>query len=64
MPLGQHKEGAIMKTKRGRNPNRKEKLLLSKRNLNADNWLVVECRADMIVIRHKISGTERNIEIK
>lgn len=53
-----------MKTKRGRNPSRKEKLLLSKRNLNADNWLVVECRADMIVIRHKISGKERSIELK
>lgn len=53
-----------MKTKRGRNPNRKEKLLLSKRNLNADNWLVVECRADNFVVRHKVSGKERSIELK
>lgn len=53
-----------MKTKRGRNPNRKEKIMISSNHLNADNWLIIDTSDNGIVIRHKISGTERIISAK
>lgn len=64
MRIKSDKEGAIMKTKRGRNPNRKEKIMISFNNLNSHNWLIVDTNNNGIVIRHKTSGTERFITAK
>lgn len=50
----------------GRNPKRKEKIVIKKNRLNPDNWLVVkkllsEEKQEIIVIKNKINGNERRV---
>lgn len=51
---------------KGRNPKRKEKIIIKKNRLNPDNWLVVkkllsEEKQEIIVIKNKINGNERRV---
>ena len=50
----------------GRNPKRKEKMIIKKNRLNPDNWLVLkkllsEEKREIIVIKNKINGNERRV---
>lgn len=50
----------------GRNPKRKEKIVIKKNRLNPDNWVVVkkllsEEKQEIIVIKNKINGNERRV---
>lgn len=51
---------------KGRNPRRKEKIIIKKNRLNPDNWLVIrkllsEEKQEIIVIKNKINGNERRV---
>ena len=51
---------------KGRNPKRKEKMIIKKNRLNPDNWLVVkklisEEKKEIILIKNKINGNERRV---
>lgn len=47
--------------KHGLKPNKKQKILISSRGLNADNWLVERDTPQVMVIIHRDSHKKRNI---
>ena len=51
---------------KGRNPKRKEKIIIKKNRLNPDNWLVIkklssEEKKEILVIRNKTNGKEGRV---
>lgn len=49
--------------KKGKCPNRRQKLLLAKRKLNPDNWLVCKTLPNQLYIKHKVSGAIKIVEM-
>lgn len=45
--------------KRGKNPTRKQKMLIASAGLQPLNWLVCKDTSDIMELEHKISGKRR-----
>ncbi len=46
---------------KGKNPTRKQKIIIKENKLNPDNWLVLKILKDRICIQHKVSKKIREI---
>ena len=46
---------------KGKNPTRKQKIMIKENNLNTDNWVVLKVFSDRICIQHKVSKKIREI---
>lgn len=46
---------------KGKNPTRKQKIIIKENKLNSDNWLVLKVFKDSICIQHKVSKKIREI---
>lgn len=48
--------------KQGKRPNRNQKEIISKYNLNFNNWLVVKNLEDEIVVTHRETGRLKTLQ--
>lgn len=49
---------------KGKNPTRKQKILMKENNLNPNNWLVLKILKDKLWIQHKISQKTRDLKFQ
>ena len=49
--------------KQGKNPTRKQKILISKKKLIPENWVVIRETNNGLEIRHKETGTLKVIQV-
>jgi hypothetical protein len=49
--------------KQGKNPTRRQKIIIKEAGLNPENWLVCKSLPERLVLTHRYTGTEKIIFI-